>query len=363
MELPDSKKVKHDGNKRDRLSELSNDILIGILSSLPSREAVGACFLSPRWQHLWKFLPVSFRFDGTKTEDCFYWGDVLDVKIQILKTERCKFVGWVNNVLNSHQGSIIDELSIRYDLDKDWGSDINKWIDIALRKHVKKLELDFKNFRCPRDDNMYCPFPRECFSRLTTSSGLSGTQFLTCLSLQSLGEQLWSFPNLTPKLINLRQLTCKVKSFHGKSILGLASLIEDSPFLHKVKVEIFNRNEIDTRVKSAIMLEKIVVDTRSQRLLFLEAEESMEFVETLQQMAKTLAHKLLEDGPKRAEFIILTERYLVCDDDDDRYMEANWKEIMKEERRQDDEEQLKLIEEEERHEIRRMAKKHKLRNH
>ncbi|XVF31361.1 hypothetical protein REPUB_Repub16aG0139200 [Reevesia pubescens] len=463
MELPASKKVsyhahktlsllvenqvKHDGNKRDRLSELSDDILIGILSSLPSREAAGVCFLSHRWQHLWKFLPVSFRFDGTKTKNCIDWDDVLDVKIKILKTERCKFVGWINNVLNSHQGSIIDELCIRFDLDKDWGCDINKWIDIALRKQVKKLELDFSRFRCPRHYNMYYPFP-----------GLSGTEFLTCLSLQYLGvtdeimesilsncpmleslhlrfsplllypkvsgsslrlkhldisfchfiqslevcapnlvsfeysgkkiqfyiryapklqelcyydprnygimhaffqlaryirqlvaltfciynieEQLWPYPKLIPKLINLRHFTYKVKSFHGKSLLGLASMIEDLPFLHKFKVEIYNSNEIDTKgkvpkvaghphlylkdvefvgflgqtaeaellsylVKSAIMLEKIVVDTRSQLLLSLEAEESMEFVETLQQMAKTMAHQLLEDGPKGAELIIL----------------------------------------------------------
>ncbi|XP_022741351.1 protein spt2-like isoform X2 [Durio zibethinus] len=65
-----------------------------------------------------------------------------------------------------------------------------------------------------------------------------------------------------------------------------------------------------------------------------------------------------------------TDRYPVCDDDDDSDMEANWEEIMKEERRsakiarQEDEEQLRLIEEEERRErMRRMAKKRKLSQH
>ncbi|XWS29639.1 hypothetical protein CRYUN_Cryun24cG0046700 [Craigia yunnanensis] len=65
-----------------------------------------------------------------------------------------------------------------------------------------------------------------------------------------------------------------------------------------------------------------------------------------------------------------TDRYPVCDDDDDSDMEANWEEIMKEEKRsakiarKEDEEQLRLIEEEERRErMRRMAKKRKLSQH
>ncbi|XP_022775060.1 protein SPT2 homolog [Durio zibethinus] len=65
-----------------------------------------------------------------------------------------------------------------------------------------------------------------------------------------------------------------------------------------------------------------------------------------------------------------TDRYPVCDDDDDSDMEANWEEIMKEERRsakiarKEDEEQLRLIEEEERRErMRRMAKKRKISQH
>ncbi|KAK6287675.1 hypothetical protein POUND7_013854 [Theobroma cacao] len=65
-----------------------------------------------------------------------------------------------------------------------------------------------------------------------------------------------------------------------------------------------------------------------------------------------------------------TDRYPVCDDDDDSDMEANWDEIMKEERRsakiarQEDEEQLRLLEEEERRErMRKMAKKRKLSRH
>ncbi|XVE83002.1 hypothetical protein DITRI_Ditri16bG0051400 [Diplodiscus trichospermus] len=62
-----------------------------------------------------------------------------------------------------------------------------------------------------------------------------------------------------------------------------------------------------------------------------------------------------------------TNRYPVCDDDDDSDMEANWDEIMEEEMmsakiaREEDEEQLRLIEEEERRErMRRLAKKRKL---
>ncbi|XP_039684237.1 F-box/FBD/LRR-repeat protein At5g56420 [Medicago truncatula] len=49
----------------DRISSLPDDILIQILSSLPTKQAFLTSILSKRWKHLWFFVPV---IDFTKTK-------------------------------------------------------------------------------------------------------------------------------------------------------------------------------------------------------------------------------------------------------------------------------------------------------
>ncbi|KAK8576396.1 hypothetical protein V6N13_090869 [Hibiscus sabdariffa] len=177
--------LKHDEKDiRDRISGLSDDVLVKILSFLPSEEAVlKTSFLSHRWKQLWESLPVSFNFDGlipvrygayaksfenSNDYRCMKGGD--------RKREICKFVGWVNHVLIAHQGSTIDELRVRFYLDQDsWGY-VDKWIEIAMKKKVKKLELDFLYF--PRFPRAYYPFSQQCFC---------GSEFLTSLCLKHVG--------------------------------------------------------------------------------------------------------------------------------------------------------------------------------
>ncbi|PPS09564.1 hypothetical protein GOBAR_AA11074 [Gossypium barbadense] len=188
MELPNSKMVKHDGNNgRDRISELPDDVLMGILSFLPPEEAVlKTSFLSHRWKQLWESLPVSgFNF-RVPMPVCCRGGHVKNLKdlrdgkyitVEDMKRECSKFVEWVNNVMISHQGSTIDELRVRFYLDKDSQRYIDKWIEIAMRKQVKKLELDFPSL-LHRPSNAYYPFPQECFP---------GIEFLTSLCLVNVG--------------------------------------------------------------------------------------------------------------------------------------------------------------------------------
>ncbi|KAG4122609.1 hypothetical protein ERO13_D11G277150v2 [Gossypium hirsutum] len=170
MELPNSKMVKHDGNNgRDRI-----------------KAVLKTSFLSHRWKQLWESLPVSgFNF-RVPLPVCCRGGHVKNLKdlrdgkymtVEDMKRECSKFVEWVNNVMISHQGSTIDELRVRFYLDKDSQRYIDKWIEIAMRKQVKKLELDFPSL-LHRPSNAYYPFPRECFP---------GIEFLTSLCLVNVG--------------------------------------------------------------------------------------------------------------------------------------------------------------------------------
>ena len=46
----------------DRISALPDDIVIGIVSLLPLKDAAATCVLSRRWEHVWKFS-ASLDFD------------------------------------------------------------------------------------------------------------------------------------------------------------------------------------------------------------------------------------------------------------------------------------------------------------
>ncbi|OMO59216.1 hypothetical protein CCACVL1_24999 [Corchorus capsularis] len=72
------------GNYGDRISELPDDILLQILSYLPTwKDIIATCVLSSRWKSLWKSLWESFdvlNFDfkifWTKTEPMITWDSV-----------------------------------------------------------------------------------------------------------------------------------------------------------------------------------------------------------------------------------------------------------------------------------------------
>lgn len=52
----------------------------------------------------------------------------------------------MNNVLEAHLGTTIDELRVICDLDVSHEFDIDKWLAFAFAKHVKRVELDLSHF-------------------------------------------------------------------------------------------------------------------------------------------------------------------------------------------------------------------------
>jgi hypothetical protein len=54
---------------KDRLSDLSDCVIIRILSFLNTNHAVRTCVLSSRWNNLWKLLPV-LTLDSTGFQTC-----------------------------------------------------------------------------------------------------------------------------------------------------------------------------------------------------------------------------------------------------------------------------------------------------
>lgn len=162
---------------KDGINKLCDNILIKILSFLSIKEAIRTSVVSKRWKQLWQLFSGCLSFSPASTGINFYHGSNLD--LIKMKSESPRFVGCINKVLNSHQGSNIDELRVCFVLDKDLGSYVDKWIDFALKKKVKKIEL-FNFWSSTMASRLSCySLSQETFSSTTSS--------LTCLSMESLG--------------------------------------------------------------------------------------------------------------------------------------------------------------------------------
>ncbi|KAL4339876.1 hypothetical protein GQ457_08G003150 [Hibiscus cannabinus] len=194
---------EYDDNLIDRLSELSEDLLVRILCLLPLKEALKICVLSQKWRNLCQFFVGSLNFDASKT--------LMSDPKKLLK-EMEGYVESITRFLNSHRAGTIDELRVCFDLTQQHRQDINRWIDIALMKKVKRLELDFEPCRLNhRRDNENYLFGRKFFSS-------SGIRFLTSLCLKHVvvtGRILKSFLSNCPLLETLHV-------YHSKELFHIS---------------------------------------------------------------------------------------------------------------------------------------------
>ncbi|XVF41899.1 hypothetical protein PTKIN_Ptkin01aG0317500 [Pterospermum kingtungense] len=206
------------------------------------KEAVRTSVLSRRWKKLWQFFSGSLSFCPKDAGIDFNYRLESDLKRKELKRESSRFVTWVNKVLNSHQGKNIDEMRVEFDLDKDLGSNIDTWIDIALTKKVKKLVLINFPSLTPASELRCYSLTQETFSCNKTSCGLSGNQFLSHLALQDLGVSdefmeyiLSNCPLLeTLKVYNSPQL--KNPKCSGSSLMLKHLSIASCQFVQSVEV-------------------------------------------------------------------------------------------------------------------------------
>ncbi|XP_074310764.1 putative F-box/FBD/LRR-repeat protein At5g56810 isoform X1 [Silene latifolia] len=120
----------------DRLSELSEDILLSIVSSFTMKEVARLSLVSRRWEYIWHCFP-HLIFEDPRAMDNIRrnWKAIV--------VERPDFVRMVDRVVEEHLGTAIDELRITFDLDKKWQSYVDKWAAFALDKQVKRLEFNF----------------------------------------------------------------------------------------------------------------------------------------------------------------------------------------------------------------------------
>ncbi|KAL2334654.1 hypothetical protein Fmac_015867 [Flemingia macrophylla] len=153
--------------KRDRLSELPNCILLHIMEFMDTKHAIQTCVLSKRWEHLWKCL-TNLVFDSS----------------QFNKVS--EFNKFVSRVLSGRDGSY-PMLDVEFKrLNHEYRHSgcveyklLNRLMKYASVHNVRRFSV-LINFRC-KPNFVFCPYIFSCQSLtfLKLSIGSYGSSVLT----------------------------------------------------------------------------------------------------------------------------------------------------------------------------------------
>ncbi|EYU22996.1 hypothetical protein MIMGU_mgv1a0267051mg, partial [Erythranthe guttata] len=140
------------GREDDRISRLPDEVLVEILSSLSLKESACTSVLSSRWTNLWKHTTrLYLDMDGGSSS----WGKTKHFKFRPVLMRRntsCKYVRWVDRVLESHKCIVLKEFAICSYLGLQHEEPITRWLEYAFARQVRSLEL---NLEPCYDDPMY----------------------------------------------------------------------------------------------------------------------------------------------------------------------------------------------------------------
>ncbi|KAK8704336.1 hypothetical protein V6N13_047963 [Hibiscus sabdariffa] len=186
----------------DRISRLPDDIVVFILSRLPTKVAARTSLLSRRWRWVWTSLP-RLEFDSSNVLRAIKNRSFGSLSIsEFIDSEKVRFVSLVNRVVESYPLPAIDEFNVSFDLNRSHKHDIDKWVKFLFEKKAKRIGLDFS-----RAIDLHLP------------------DYLYTLSPLSLG---------LPSCIPLTSLVLKSIKV-GEKVLH--NFISNSPFLERLCVE------------------------------------------------------------------------------------------------------------------------------
>ncbi|KAI8539853.1 hypothetical protein RHMOL_Rhmol09G0215400 [Rhododendron molle] len=128
----------------DKISQLPREILGDILSRLTLEEAGRTSVLSRNWRHRWAFLSTKLNFGAWKSRD-----ERSSLRINICSPW---YARRVNQMLKLHRGAfVLDEFIIRFYPEEEsraaYYGDLDRWVNFAFQKGVKRLELDLASDR------------------------------------------------------------------------------------------------------------------------------------------------------------------------------------------------------------------------
>ncbi|XP_060667912.1 F-box/FBD/LRR-repeat protein At4g26340-like [Ziziphus jujuba] len=243
-----NKKNKRDKYNRDRINELSEDILAKIVCLLPLKDAVATSILSKRWRYIWTFT-TNLDFDAKQTLNRLIDSKNYDKH----KHETRNYIHRVNSVItqlssktnNNNNNIIIDRFRIYFDMCRKFSSFIDSWIEFAVENRVQILELDlFESGGIRMSSDCYILLkkqfdhhPGEYLRRTFTllSSCLPQLQILQL----NLSNQIYLRNVVYPKLTNLKQLKLTVNANEDLNLLisRIIPILKVSPCLQRLELK------------------------------------------------------------------------------------------------------------------------------
>ncbi|CAN0892169.1 Serine/threonine-protein kinase STY17, partial [Linum grandiflorum] len=157
----------------DWISQLTDDLLINIVSRLTLPEAIRTSVLSSRWMNLWKSADLVLDFDASEELRAI---DKLSgaEAIKILPEKRRRYMNWVNGVVTQMEQSCskVTKFRVSYNLTKECNSkgDIDRWLKFAISKRVESLHLDLDWGKILRQN--YYVLSEKCYKKIKSPFGL-----------------------------------------------------------------------------------------------------------------------------------------------------------------------------------------------
>ncbi|KAL8546254.1 hypothetical protein ACS0TY_006104 [Phlomoides rotata] len=138
--------VRDQHTSTDLISMLPNELLVHVLSLLTLKESTDTSLLSRRWRYLWTLMP-KLDFDAKIFPFKFKWEEYM--KKAFHEEMSTKYVRWVDHVIALHKGCGIEDFRVYLHLSKLYEKYIDNWINYALARKVKRLELDLADTLFP----------------------------------------------------------------------------------------------------------------------------------------------------------------------------------------------------------------------
>ncbi|KAM6576907.1 hypothetical protein CsatB_028744 [Cannabis sativa] len=178
----------------DRISKLTDSVILHILSFLPTDQVVKTCILSKRWKLIWYAVPTLFFSNDIASE--LEW-----------KQSRQKFYSYVDKYLKHRKKAmyyIVDSVITSFDLDmydfyqRSKAGVLDKWLAFAIENKVKELHL---RIGLERKNNRFYP-EYYCLPKVVENGTYLTVLELKCLELDS--SHSFSFPFL--KALSLEEI-------------------------------------------------------------------------------------------------------------------------------------------------------------
>ncbi|CAH8353150.1 unnamed protein product [Eruca vesicaria subsp. sativa] len=132
------RQTKRIGVEEDKISALPDDLLVKILSLVPTKYAVATIILSKRWRYIWTMVP---KLDYNMNDGIHNKVGFLDFLFG--NSYQRWFLRFINESLRVHKAPVLEKLGIELGprCPVDVNVDVGKWIEKAVDKRVREIEF------------------------------------------------------------------------------------------------------------------------------------------------------------------------------------------------------------------------------